>query len=64
MSAVGDHSEHGPQYSTPSDGLYYGDYLQLEKLLSCQEPQSAKQGLEPAHDETLFIIIHQTYELW
>ncbi len=43
--------------------LYYADYLQLNKLLSSQSPQSA--GLEhPAHDEMLFIIVHQVYELW
>src|ERR671937_1791032 len=40
--------------------LTYASYLDLEKLLSLQKPRSS-----PAeHDETLFIIIHQTYELW
>lgn len=43
--------------------MYYPDYLQLEKLLSCQEPESTKKG-DPCHDELLFITIHQTYELW
>jgi tryptophan 2,3-dioxygenase len=43
--------------------VYYGDYLQLPKILNAQDTESAKYG-EPAHDETLFIIIHQTYELW
>ncbi len=43
--------------------VYYGDYLQLPKILNAQEPESTKYG-KPAHDETLFIIIHQTYELW
>ncbi|WNO61977.1 tryptophan 2,3-dioxygenase family protein [Rheinheimera sp. MMS21-TC3] len=42
---------------------YYGDYLQLEKILTAQAPESAKYAAE-AHDETLFIIVHQTYELW
>ena len=42
---------------------YYGDYLQLDKLLGAQAPVSADHGNE-AHDETLFIIIHQAYELW
>ncbi|WP_199611196.1 tryptophan 2,3-dioxygenase family protein [Flocculibacter collagenilyticus] len=42
---------------------YYGDYLQLDKILSAQEPESTKYGNE-AHDETLFIIVHQAYELW
>jgi len=44
-------------------GVYYGDYLQLGKILSAQEPESVRLG-EPAHDEMLFIIVHQTYELW
>ena len=43
--------------------VYYGDYLQLPKILDAQAPESAKYG-DAAHDETLFIIIHQTYELW
>ncbi len=43
--------------------VYYGDYLQLPKILDAQVPESYKHGQE-AHDETLFIIIHQTYELW
>lgn len=43
--------------------VYYGDYLQLPKILNAQATESAKYGA-PAHDETLFIIIHQTYELW
>lgn len=43
--------------------VYYGDYLQLAKILNAQKPESEKYG-DPAHDETLFIIIHQTYELW
>lgn len=42
---------------------YYGDYLQLDKILTSQDTQSAKYGNE-AHDETLFIIVHQVYELW
>ena len=43
--------------------LNYSDYLQLEKILSGQELMSAKRGT-PAHDEMLFIIVHQVYELW
>lgn len=42
---------------------YYGDYLQLDKLLTAQATESARYGAE-AHDETLFIIVHQVYELW
>jgi tryptophan 2,3-dioxygenase len=43
--------------------VYYPDYLQLDKILGAQAPESAKHGT-PAHDELLFIIIHQAYELW
>jgi len=38
----------------------YGSYLKIDDLLSLQQPRSAG----PEHDETLFIIIHQVYELW
>lgn len=43
--------------------VHYSDYLQLEKILSAQQMESELQGA-PAHDEMLFIIIHQAYELW
>lgn len=43
--------------------MYYQDYLQLDKILGAQQPESDKQG-QPAHDEMLFIVIHQAYELW
>ena len=46
-----------------SAGIYYGEYLQLDKILGAQERESVKQG-QPAHDEMLFIITHQAYELW
>ncbi len=43
--------------------LSYGEYLRLPQLLDCQHPESAKHG--PAvHDELLFIVVHQAYELW
>jgi tryptophan 2,3-dioxygenase len=38
----------------------YGTYLKIDELLTLQEPRSAG----PEHDEMLFIIIHQVYELW
>ena len=40
--------------------LTYGRYLRLERLLGAQEPLSAG----PEHDEMLFIVVHQVYELW
>ncbi len=43
--------------------LYYWDYLQLDRLLDSQELESARRGA-PAHDEMLFIIVHQAFELW
>ncbi len=46
-----------------SGSVYYPDYLQLDKILGAQAPESEKAGVK-AHDEMLFIIIHQTYELW
>jgi tryptophan 2,3-dioxygenase len=38
--------------------MSYGDYLQIDRILTAQAP------LSPAHDELLFIIQHQTAELW
>ncbi len=46
-----------------ADEVHYSDYLQLEKILNAQFPESYTRDT-PAHDEMLFIIIHQTYELW
>jgi tryptophan 2,3-dioxygenase len=42
----------------------YKNYLQLDKILHAQQPETFKDGKQPAHEEMLFIIIHQTYELW
>lgn len=44
--------------------MYYSSYLQLEKILDAQSPESFKEGNVAAHDEMLFIVIHQAYELW
>ena len=41
-------------------GVTYGSYLKLDELLGLQQPLS--DG--PEHDETLFIVVHQVYELW
>lgn len=45
-------------HSDFSRDMSYGDYLHLDKILTAQEPRSA------AHDEMLFIVIHQASELW
>ncbi len=57
MSDPYDPAREGAQMSF--DGrMSYGDYLQLDRVLDAQHPQS------DAHDEMLFIIQHQTSELW
>ncbi len=43
--------------------IQYSDYLKLDELLSAQQLESKHYG-PPAHDELLFIITHQAYELW
>ncbi len=43
--------------------VYYSEYLQLDKILDAQFPESGKENMK-ADDEMLFIIIHQAYELW
>ena len=53
------HLEEGIQRDFSSQ-MSYGDYLQLDVLLSAQRPLSDP----PQHDELLFIIQHQTSELW
>lgn len=44
--------------SDPSSALTYGSYLALDEILGAQRPRSDE------HDEMLFIVIHQVYELW
>ncbi|GAA2982030.1 tryptophan 2,3-dioxygenase [Microbacterium terrae] len=44
--------------------MSYGGYLDLDTLLSAQRPLSGESGGEEHHDELLFIIQHQTTELW
>lgn len=47
----------------PEAGLIYGEYLMLDKLLTSQRMASAESN-NPVHDEHLFIVTHQAYELW
>jgi tryptophan 2,3-dioxygenase len=47
-----------------TDRLTYAGYLRLDRLLTAQEPLSGGPGVPPRHDELLFIIQHQTSELW
>lgn len=44
----------------PTDDLTYGAYLHVDVLLATQQPLS----VPPRHDEMLFIVVHQAYELW
>jgi tryptophan 2,3-dioxygenase len=46
--------------SSPDPAVTYASYLRIDDLLSLQQPRS--DG--PEHDEMLFIVIHQSYELW
>lgn len=62
----GEKSKESSNPSSPTGGqeaVHYHDYLQLDQILNAQHPQSNKRNIS-AHDEMLFIIIHQTYELW
>ena len=46
--------------TTTDPAVTYGSYLKVDELLALQQPRSAG----PEHDEMLFIVIHQVYELW
>jgi tryptophan 2,3-dioxygenase len=59
-------SKDSSNLSSPTGGqgaIHYHDYLQLDSILNAQHPESSKQNIS-AHDEMLFFIIHQAYELW
>src|SRR6476620_5000055 len=45
---------------TTHRAITYSSYLHVDELLALQQPRSAG----PEHDEMLFIVIHQVYELW
>jgi tryptophan 2,3-dioxygenase len=50
----------GRSFGEEGGQLTYGGYLRLGQLLAQQVPQASP----PAHDELLFITVHQVYELW
>ena len=52
------------QFGEQGARLTYGSYLRLEQLLSAQQLESPRTTGSPAHDELLFITVHQVYELW
>lgn len=53
-------SEKDQKYST----IHYRNYLKLDQVLGAQTLRSEALGETPAHDELLFIITHQSYEIW
>jgi aminocarboxymuconate-semialdehyde decarboxylase len=53
-------TEHNAAIVVDTEQLTYSSYLKVPQLLELQYPQSSP----PHHDEMLFIIVHQTYELW
>jgi tryptophan 2,3-dioxygenase len=60
VRGVTEETLHDPRFGEQGGLLTYGDYLRLTALLDQQVPESSP----PAHDELLFITIHQVYELW
>lgn len=75
MSALEEESQEGTMrinltslWKDPDSGMLYSDYLLLDQLLSCQKPITRTKFTlhrqTEVHDEHLFIITHQTYELW
>ena len=55
---VKDATQEGVNVLADAGGISYGDYLQLDKILTAQVPQSRLHGQE-VHDEHLFIVTHQ-----
>jgi len=60
VTNVGGETWEGPRFGEQGGMLTYGSYLRLPELLDQQRLESEP----PAHDELLFITIHQVYELW
>jgi tryptophan 2,3-dioxygenase len=60
MTATGDRERADRSFGEEGGLLTYGSYLRLPGLLDQQVPQVSP----PAHDELLFITVHQAYELW
>ena len=59
IDKVGPHGEPAGSAGAPAGGTDYAEYLLIDELLRLQRPIT-----EGAHDEMLFIIVHQAYELW
>jgi tryptophan 2,3-dioxygenase len=59
-AGTGPTAGHGRSFGEEGGRLTYGSYLRVPELLAQQVPEVSP----PVHDELLFIIVHQTYELW
>ena len=59
-----DYSAMERQPKSAKKPAYYGTYLAVDQLTELQKPVSLVDGKLLAHDEMLFIIVHQSYELW
>uniref|UniRef100_H2YYY4 Uncharacterized protein n=1 Tax=Ciona savignyi TaxID=51511 RepID=H2YYY4_CIOSA len=57
-------SQEGTNMIKNHEQLTYSSYLQLPRILSSQYLQSSRGNKIPVHDEHLFIVTHQTFELW
>ncbi|XP_006622334.1 tryptophan 2,3-dioxygenase isoform X1 [Apis dorsata] len=55
--------DHDQENDQLAEGMLYGEYLRLDKILTAQRLLSAEYNKE-VHDEHLFIVTHQAYELW
>jgi tryptophan 2,3-dioxygenase len=60
LTSTGQPPRTGRSFGEEGGLLTYGGYLRLPELLALQTPQADP----PAHDELLFITVHQVYELW
>jgi tryptophan 2,3-dioxygenase len=67
MRYLGGRQTSSPVASTENNKfttVHYQQYLGLDELLATQRMRSAELQEAPAHEEMLFIIVHQSYELW
>jgi tryptophan 2,3-dioxygenase len=60
VTPIAEEEVRGPRFGQADAELSYGSYLRIPELLGLQTGLSSP----PAHDELLFIVVHQAYELW
>lgn len=61
---TGYNEDTGERDTVNTSGKMYGEYLQLNTLLNCQKLATEEGDRTRVHDEHLFIVTHQAYELW